>query len=140
MRILLLAIATITLMSCQDLDIVKYEYQTSTMMGRTVLSVTQDSVVVTFSGRGEPTYYGRAVKPSEWKAVNASMKKVDLTEVPFLKAPSNARATDRVAYAKFTFIGEKTSTTSSDFDANKPHDMLMPLMKEIQKIQKANKP
>ncbi|MBD3638636.1 MAG: hypothetical protein HUJ25_14890 [Crocinitomicaceae bacterium] len=139
MRHLFIAFIALVLLSCQDLEIVKYEYHTTTMMGRTVLSVTEDSVTVAFNGRGEPTYYGREVKESEWEAVNSSMKDVDLSKVSSLEAPSDKRATDASPHAKFVFVGQDSSITTASFDAKNPHEMLMPLMQEIIKIQEENK-
>ena len=123
------------MISCKELEILKYEYHTSTQMGRTVLAVTKDSVTVTFNGRGEPTYWARAVKAEEWKAINQSMQDVKLNEVSTLPAPSNGRATDRSPYAKFKFVGKDSTLTSSDFDAGKPHEMLQPLMQVFNDFQ-----
>jgi hypothetical protein len=139
MRILILASITLLFMSCKDLEITRYEYQTSTMMGKTVLAVTPDSVIVTFNGRGEPTYYARGIKDAEWNDVNASMKNVDLSKVSSLESPTNGRESDRSPYAKFNFIGKDSTISSADFDGGKPHDMLQPLMKEFEKIQEKNK-
>lgn len=127
------------LLSCKELEILRYEYQTTTQMGRTVLAVTQDSVIVTFNGRGKPTYWARAIKDSEWEGMTASMKNVDLSQVSKLEAPSNKRATDAAPYAKFNFVGKDSTITSSDFDAKNPHEMLVPLMQVFLKIEEENK-
>ena len=134
--ILLIAFA---FFSCKDLEIVRYEYSTSTQMGRTVLAVTQDSVIVTFNGRGEPSYWARETKEGEWESLNASMQDVDLSKVSSLEAPSNGRMTDRAPIAKFNFVGKDSSISSAPFDAGKPHEMLSPLMEVFSKIEEVNK-
>lgn len=139
MKYLLILLSAFMLISCKELEIIRYEYSTSTQMGRTVLAVTQDSVTVTFNGRGEPTYWARETKDGEWEALNASMNGVDITKVPTLEAPSNRRATDAAPYAKFNFVGKDSTVTSASFDGGKPHEMLSPLMQEFIKIQEVNK-
>lgn len=139
MRYLIIFLAAISLSSCKDLDIKKVEYHTSTMMGKTILSVTQDSVIVTFNGRGEPTYFARTTKDSEWTGVLKSVIDLDLDKIADLEAPSNRRATDVVAHAKFIVVGKDKSYTSGTFDAKNPNAVLMPLMDEITQIEEENK-
>ena len=50
MKIIVVLLTAFTLVSCKLIEVSKYEYHTTTMMGRTVLSITQDSVIVTFNG------------------------------------------------------------------------------------------
>ena len=137
MRYLLIVLTAFTIISCEELEILRYEYHTTTQMGKTVLAVTQDSVTVKFNGRGEPTYWGRAVKQSEWNALGESMADVDLSKVSSLPAPTNNRATDRSPYAKFVFVGKDSTVISADFDAGKPNDMLRPLMNQFLEIDKS---
>lgn len=139
MRYLIILLAALSLASCKDLDIKKVEYHTSTMMGKTILSVTQDSVIVTFNGRGEPTYFAREAKDAEWTAVLKSIMDVDLDKIADLEAPSNRRANDVVGYAKFIVVGRDKSHISGSFDAKNPNAVLMPLMEEINKIEEENK-
>lgn len=138
MRYFLFLLLSVALISCDELEISQYEYHTTTQMGRTVTTVTQDSVIVTFNGRGNPTRFARATKPAEWKALGVSMKDVDLAKVPTLEAPSNKRATDAAPFAKFKFTGKDGVITSADFDHKNPNVMLDPLMKEFLKIIEEN--
>lgn len=138
MKYLFIIFSAITLMSCRDLDIQKVSYSSSTMMGRTVISVTADSVVTTFNGRGEPTYNSRATKASEWEGILKSLIEVDLNKIAELEAPSNGRMTDASSHAQFIIDTKDSTYTSAPFDGKNPHEMLMPLMKEISSIQEAN--
>ena len=104
-----------------------------------ILTVTQDSVIVTFNGRTAPTRFSRATQQSEWDALNSSMKDVDLSKVSSLEAPSNKRAMDAAPFAKIVFIGKDSTITSADFDAKNPHEMLKPLEKQFLEIQEENK-
>ena len=136
LSILFLALAII---SCKDLDVQKVSYTTTTMMGRTVMSVSPDSVIVTFNGRGEPTYFARETKSSEWEGIMNSLKEVDLKKIADLLAPSNSRTTDAAPYAQFDVYTKDSTFTSASFDGKNPNEVLMPLMEEILKIQDANK-
>jgi hypothetical protein len=139
MKYLLILSFALSLISCDEIEITTYEYHTITMMGRTVMAVSQDSVVVTFNGRGEPTYFARETKLTEWEALKASMVSVDLSKVSSLVAPSNKRATDAAPYANFEFVSKDSTLVSSSFDGGNPHVMLKPLMEEFMKIKEENK-
>ena len=139
MKYLLSCLMALTLISCRELEVQKFQYQTVTMMGRTVLSITQDKVVVDFNGRGEPTHYERETKDAEWLALMSSLKEVKLDEVNSLEAPSNKRATDASPFAKMYFTTPDSTYESASFDHKNPHAMLMPLMQVILKVQEENK-
>ena len=55
--------------SCKELNITKVEYRSTTMMGKTTVEITADSVVVSFNGRGEPTRSSRSTESSEWMSL-----------------------------------------------------------------------
>lgn len=139
MKYLLILVAAISLAACKDLDIQKVEYHTTTMMGKTVLSVTADSVTTSFNGRGKPTHEGRTTKSSEWLEVAESINGIEMEGISDLEAPSNKRETDAAAHAKFVVQIGGTTYTSGAFDAGHPHEKLMPLMDAISKIIEENK-
>lgn len=139
MRFLLFCMTAFALISCEELEVNQFEYTTTTMMGRTQLLVTQDSVVVDFNGRGEPTHFARATKPQEWTALMLSLKEVDLDKIASLEAPSNKRATDAAPFAYFEFTTKDSTYRSASFDHKNPNSMLMPCMEEILQIQEENK-
>lgn len=121
--------------SCQDLEIQKVSYSSATMMGRTVTTITKDSVVVTFNGRGEPTYSARATTSAEWESIMKSLAEVDLKKIAELEAPSNKRATDAAPFGMFEISTKDSTYQSNGFDGKNPHSMLIPLMEEVLKIQ-----
>lgn len=132
--LLTLIFATTLLISCNETDIVSYEYHSTTMMGKTVVVITQDSVVTTFNGRGEPTRSARATQSSEWTALAGSLKNVDLSKISSLESPTNKRATDAAPYGTIIVTTKDSTYTSASFDGKNPHDMLKPLMEEIVKV------
>ena len=138
MRYLLICMTALSLISCEELEVNQFEYTTTTMMGRTQLLVTQDSVVVDFNGRGEPTHFSRATKAQEWSGLMLSLKEVDLDKVASLEAPSNKRATDAAPFAYFEFTTKDSTYRSASFDHKNPNSMLKPCMDEIIKIQEEN--
>ena len=139
MRYLTILFLVITFISCEELEVTKFEYSTSTMIGRNLLSVTKDSVVVDFNGRSKSTHFSRATKDSEWIALVSSLEGVDFDKVSTLEAPSQKRATDAAPFARFSFYTKDSTYQSASFDHKNPNKVLMPLMEEILKIQEENK-
>ncbi len=131
---LFILILSTVLISCNELDVIKYEYRSTTMMGKTSVIITADSVVTTFNGRGEPTRTARATEPSEWAGLANSIKEVDLGKIATLEAPTNKRATDAAPYGTLIISTKDSVYTSASFDGKNPHAMLQPLMQEIVKI------
>lgn len=129
-----LMFAASLLFSCNETDIVSYEYHSTTMMGKTIVTITQDSVVVSFNGRGEPSHEVRKTQASEWTALAASLEKVDLNKIATLESPTNKRDTDAAPFAKIIVTTKDSVYTSANFDGKNPHEMLMPLMNEIIKV------
>jgi hypothetical protein len=104
------------------------------MMGKTLVEITQDSVVVSFAGRGEPTRTARKTDSSEWMNLASALEGVDLNKIATLEAPTNKRATDAAPYGTILISTKDSTYTSASFDGKNPHEMLMPLMNEIVKI------
>lgn len=131
---LLSALSIVICISCKELNFTKVEYRSTTMMGKTLVEITQDSVVVSFTGRGEPTRTARKTDSSEWMNLASAMEGVDLNKIATLEAPTNKRATDAAPYGTIIITTKDSSYTSASFDGKNPHEMLMPLMNEIVKI------
>ena len=139
MKYLIICFAALTLISCKELEVNTFEYTTSTMMGKTQMIVTQDSVTVDFNGRGEPTHFARATKSEEWSGLMLSLQEVDLDKIADLEAPSDMRSTDASPFAYFIFATKDSSYRSATFDHKNPNSMLMPTMEKILEIQEENK-
>lgn len=139
MKYVIICLSALAFISCKELEVSKFEYTTTTMMGRTQMIVTQDSVIVDFNGRGAPTHFARATKSEEWAGLMLSLQEVDLDKIADLEAPSNKRATDAAPFAYFAFTTKDSTYQSATFDHKNPNSMLMPSMDEILKIQEENK-
>ena len=139
MRYFVLILLAAIAISCEDIDVKKVEYHTTTMMGRTITTVRPDSVIVTFNGRGEPTYYARETEEGEWSTIVESIKEIDLDEIAELEAPSNKRATDAAPFAKFVVETKKGTYESNGFDGGNPNEALKPLMQAFENIKSNNK-
>lgn len=138
-KLIYIVVLSLIMISCNELEVSKVEYTTTTMMGRTVLSVTQDSVIVDFNGRGTPTHFSRATKADEWVNLMLSLQEVDLNKIKDLEAPSEKRATDAAPFAQFNFVTKDSTYQSATFDHKNPNAVLMPTMQEILKITEENK-
>src|SRR5687768_16160887 len=133
-NMLFILMLNVLLVSCGEDDIVKYEYFSTTMMGKTIVTIRPDSVITTFNGRGTPTRTARATDASEWTALYKSLEGVDLDQIGTLEAPSDKRSTDAAPFGKIIVTTKDSVYISALFDGKNPHEMLMPLMNEIVKV------
>lgn len=132
--IFLFAILSLVLVSCEEGDVQEYRYESTTMMGKTTYTITQDSVVMNFNGRGEPRRTARKTESNEWSSLNKALGELDLAAIKDMEAPSNLRATDAAPFAKLYVKTAKEEFASKTFDGYKPHESLQPLMDAIKAI------
>jgi len=104
------------------------------MMGKTTVSITKDSVITSFNGRGEAKLDVRKTTESEWVDLMKSLAEVDLNKIASLESPTNKRATDAAPYGTIEITTKDSVYTSASFDGKNPHEMLMPVMNEIVEI------
>ena len=128
----------IALTSCVE-EIIKVEFKMSTQMGKSVLSIDADSVIVTTAGRMAPTRYARAMDGLEWNNVLGSLKDVDLESISTLIAPSEKRFVDAAPNSGFIITTKDSVYTSSNFDGHNPNEVLVSLMEAISAVEEKNK-
>ena len=134
MKYMFIALLALFLFACEETDIIQFQYNSTTMMGKTIVIVRQDSVITSFSGRGTPTRNARTTEKSEWMSLVNSIKDVDLSKISTLEAPTNKRSTDAAPFGMLIVTTKDSTYTSASFDGKNPHEMLMPLMNEMAKI------
>lgn len=127
-------IGLMVLVSCKTVDIVKYQYKSTTMLGSRTITITQDSVVTEFNGRMESNRTARATSFEEWVQLKESMKSVDLDEIALLESPTNRRATDAAPFGSVLISTKDSTYQSASFDGFDAHIKLTPLMVVIQNI------
>ena len=138
MKYILPLVAALVLFSCKTVEIVEYQYRSSTMLGTRTITVTQDSVVTNYNGRSESTHTARATSAEEWLELKASVKNVKLNDIRTLEAPSNKRSTDASPYGSVMLSTKDSTYQSASFDGYVSHSMLLPLMDAIKKISNKN--
>ncbi|MCG8575749.1 MAG: hypothetical protein MI810_12760 [Flavobacteriales bacterium] len=138
-KLLILSLSLLVLVACKTSEVIKYEYTSTTMMGKKTLIVTQDSVYTSFTGRGEPTSSARATSASEWSSLNKAVEELKLKDVRDLEAPTNKRATDAAPFGKVTLHTKDSIYQSKTFDGYDSHEALKPLMEQIRKIAESKK-
>lgn len=138
MKAILPILALTVFASCVP-EILKVEYQSTTMMGKTVISATPDSVIVSFNGRGEPKRDARATEEGEWDLIMAQLESVDLKTMADLVAPSEKRFTDAAPYAKFMIHTKDSVYSSCAFDGGNPPAELKTLESTIKKVASGEK-
>lgn len=134
MKYILPIIAAFLIVSCKTIDIVSYEYKSTTMLGSRALIVTQDSVVSVFSGRSQNKRMARATTPEEWAQLKASVSNVKLEEIADLEAPTNKRSTDAAPFGSVILSTKDSTYKSGSFDGFDSHKVLLPLLGVMQKI------
>lgn len=134
MKYILPIIAAFLIISCKTTDIVQYEYKATTMLGSRILTVTQDSVISSFSGRTAPSRTARATTPEEWNELKASVAGLKLETISDLESPTNKRATDASPYGSVKLTTKDSTYHSSSFDGYDSHKSLLPLTAVMQKI------
>ncbi|MFT5822843.1 MAG: hypothetical protein ACI8ZM_004100 [Crocinitomix sp.] len=134
MKYILPVIAAFLIISCKTTDIIKYEYKSTTMLGSRILTVTQDSVVSSFSGRTTPTRSARATSPEEWTELKASATGLKLETISDLESPTNRRATDASPYGSVKLTTKDSTYHSSSFDGYDSHKALLTLTAVMAKI------
>ena len=134
MKYILPIIAAIVVMACKTTEVVKYEYRSTTMLGTRVLTVTQDSIVSSYSGRAEPTRSSRATTVEEWAKLQEASKGLKWSEIANLEAPTNRRSTDASPFGSIKISTKDSTYKSSSFDGYNSHQDLLPVMDLIKEI------
>lgn len=127
-------IGLMILMSCKTVEVMQYQYKSTTMLGSRIITITQDSVVTEFNGRIESNRTARATSSDEWMQLKESMKTVKLDEIATLESPTNRRATDAAPFGTVIITTKDSTYQSASFDGFDAHIQLTPLMTVIQKI------
>lgn len=133
-NLLLLTLLSAFLVACVESEVEKVEYQSTTMMGRTLVTITKDSVISEFNGRGEPWRKVRTTNAGEWTDLLSILAEVKLEDIPTYEAPTNKRATDAAPFGTL-FVHTKDSVyKSKTFDGYDSHEALKPAMDHIKKM------
>lgn len=134
MKFLILVAAAITLVGCKTVEVVSYQYRSSTMLGTRTVDISKDSVVTMFTGRTEDKRTSRVTTAQEWEELQTGVKTVKLEEIANLPSPTNGRQTDAAPYGMLTISTKDSTFQSASFDGFNAHQSLAPLMGTIQKI------
>ncbi|NOQ72757.1 MAG: hypothetical protein GQ574_12175 [Crocinitomix sp.] len=134
MKYILPIIAAFLIISCKTTDVIQYEYKATTMLGSRILTVTQDSVISSFSGRTKATRTARATTSEEWTELKASVANLKLETISDLESPTNRRATDASPYGSVKLTTKDSTYHSSAFDGYNAHKTLLPLTAVMEKI------
>jgi len=137
MRYLIASLVLAVLVSCKTIEIVQYQYKSTTMLGSRVISISQDSVITEFNGRMETTRTARATTPEEWLQLKQSVKAVKLEEISNLESPTNRRATDAAPFGSVKIVTKDSTYQSASFDGFDAPAPLAPLVDVIKEMSQA---
>ncbi|MBN4071470.1 hypothetical protein JYT72_03050 [Crocinitomix catalasitica] len=133
-KILIAGLIVLGLSACITNEVVTYEYRSTTMMGKTTITINKDSLTIDFMGRGEPFSNSRSTTEGEWEALAKALADIKLEDVPTFEAPSSLRDTDAAPFGTLFLHTKDTTYKSKTFDGYNSHDALQPLMDVIKKM------
>lgn len=109
-------------------QVVSYQYTRTTQMGKTVITVRQDSTITTTIGRTGNDRQAILTEATTWTALNEAVKEVDFKQIGSLESPTNKRQTDAAPFGMLSFELKDTTYHSASFDGITAPEMLMPIM------------
>ncbi len=134
MKFIVACLGLMMMVSCKTIEVMQYEYKSTTMLGSRTITITQDSVVTEYNGRMENTRTARATSSEEWLQLKESMKTVKLDDISDLESPTNYRATDAAPFGSVIITTKDSSYQSASFDGFDANEQLLPLLTVIKKI------
>ena len=139
MKGLFAAAVLLVLIGCKSSqEIIEYGYSQSNMMGRMTITVTKDSIVKSFVGRGNPSRNAFVTSEQTWADLNKAMENVELKNLGNLQSPTNKRQTDQAPYGKLYFTTKDSTFRSMDFDGTDSHEDLKDVMKVFEDLLQLN--
>jgi hypothetical protein len=131
---LLILLASCSSVAQNSSDIVRIEFTSLTRGYHETVIITNNSLKISKSQVSEPKIdKARMLKKEEWADIVKALQKVTLAEVSELKSPTMKRAYDGARHSTITITTKTNQVYAHTFDDQEPHQMLMPLMKALQK-------
>lgn len=134
MKFFIAFLGLMIMVSCKTVDVLQYQYKSTTMLGSRTITITKDSVVTEYNGRMENTRTARATSSEEWLQLKESMKTVKLNDIADLQSPTNRRATDAAPFGSVSIATKDSTYQSASFDGFDANEQLLPLVVAIKKI------
>uniref|UniRef100_UPI00404B337C hypothetical protein n=2 Tax=Flavobacterium sp. TaxID=239 RepID=UPI00404B337C len=106
------------------------EYEVSTRGSFKKVIVKEDATITFFDREGKNLSTQKMDK-DVWNNLLEMVKAVDLKSIKDLEAPSNNRASDRVASGKLTVINQESTFVSNFFDHGNPPAAIQKIVKQM---------
>ncbi len=138
MKIISLLFLTLFLgKSCQsqtdlDMETAKIEYTANTRGFFQNIIVENKTVLITNTREGKPV--STSLTETQWHTVVAEFKKVNLEEIPNLKAPTEKRFHDGAAMANLNITYKGKTYESQTFDNGFPPEQIKKLVETLLSI------
>ena len=131
---LLILLASCSTIAQNSSDIIRIEFTSLTRGYQETIIITNDSIKVSKAQAREAKIdNARVLKKEEWTDLMKALQKVTLSEISELKSPTMKRAYDGARHSTITITTKTNQVYTHTFDNEEPHQMLMPLMKVLQK-------
>lgn len=106
------------------------EYEVSTR-GNFKKVIVKEDTTITFFDREGKNISTQKMDKDVWNNLLDMVKAVDLKSIKDLEAPSNKRASDRVASGKLTVINQESTFVSNFFDHGNPPAAIQKIVKQM---------
>lgn len=131
---MILMFFTINECSVQEQQEIKsVSYETYTRGSSSTYTITSEEIQVKSTGFDARE---RTVKISEeqWNTITSEVKKIDVSKIENLEAPTESRASDAAAHAELSLILDDSQYKSSTFDHGNPPNAIKPLIEAILRL------
>ncbi|WP_026914728.1 hypothetical protein [Christiangramia portivictoriae] len=114
-------------------EIKSVSYKTYTRGSSSTYTITPEVIKVISTGFDARE---RTIKISEeqWNTIISEVKKIDVSKIENLEAPTESRASDAAAHAELSLILDDSEYKSSTFDHGNPPNAIKPLIEAILRL------
>ena len=115
-------------------ELTELSYKRQTRGYNSLMTINPKTIVIYNSnGKSESyTYPNR-----EWDSIRYLVQKIEVSKLPYLKAPTDKRLYDGAAAATLTLVKDKTAYSSSTFDDGYPPREISDLVIKLLALEKA---
>ncbi|EMR02542.1 hypothetical protein [Cesiribacter andamanensis] len=118
--------------------ITEISFTTGTRGSQQEIRITPSTLHIAQKGRGGDQEAQHPLTAADWQQLLGSLQGLSLKEMEQLPAPSEKRAWDGAYYSWISISTPTKSYTSQHFDDRSPHPKLLPLMREIERLEQAH--
>ena len=115
-------------------ELTELSYKRQTRGYNSLMTINPKTIVIYNSNVKSESY---TYPNKEWDSIRYLVQKIEVSKLPYLKAPTDKRLYDGAAAATLTLVKDKTSYSSSTFDDGYPPRKISDLVIKLLALEKA---